>query len=218
MALTSAHLEELRALLGEGGVLATEAARFTYEADALTLERAMPDAVVLPRSTDEVAAIVRWAHAHRILSPRAGRRAPARGGATRRSAASCISVNRMDRSSRSILRDARVGSPVSSISGSRRKSRRTGSTTRPIPASQQVAPSAETSPPTPADRTCLKYGVTMNHHPRIVVVLLDGMVVTLGGEALDSPDFDLASVVHRQRGHVRDRDRDLRAASAKPKR
>jgi len=35
----------------------------------------------------------------------------------------------------------------------------------------------------------------MNHILGIVVVLHDGMVVTLGGEALDSPDFDLASVV-----------------------
>jgi hypothetical protein len=39
MPLTSADLAELTALLGSDGVLASEAARFTYEADALTLER-----------------------------------------------------------------------------------------------------------------------------------------------------------------------------------
>ena len=50
MILSPAHLDELRALLGEGGVLASEAARFTYEADALALEKHLPDVVVLPRT------------------------------------------------------------------------------------------------------------------------------------------------------------------------
>ena len=42
----------------------SHAARFTYEADALVMEKHLPDVVVLPRSTDEVAALVRWARAH----------------------------------------------------------------------------------------------------------------------------------------------------------
>ena len=36
---TPADLAELRALLGEDGVLDSEAARLAYESDALTLER-----------------------------------------------------------------------------------------------------------------------------------------------------------------------------------
>ena len=39
MPLTASDFEELTALLGEGGLLTSEAARFTYEADALTLEQ-----------------------------------------------------------------------------------------------------------------------------------------------------------------------------------
>ena len=57
MPFTADHLDELRALLGDDGVLASEAARFTYEADALALERHMPDVVALPLSTDQVAAL-----------------------------------------------------------------------------------------------------------------------------------------------------------------
>jgi glycolate oxidase len=79
---TAADLEELRALLGANGVLDSEAARFTYEADALTLERAMPDVVVLPRSTDEVSAVVRWAAARGVpVTPR-GAGTGLAGGAT----------------------------------------------------------------------------------------------------------------------------------------
>ena len=60
MPLTPAALDELRALLGADGVLASDAALFTYEADSLTIEKFRPDVVALPRSTDEVCAIVRW--------------------------------------------------------------------------------------------------------------------------------------------------------------
>ena len=43
---------------------------------------------------------------------------------------------------------------------------------------------------------CLKYGVTLNHVLGIVAVLHDGLtVITLGGEALDAPDFDLAAAI-----------------------
>src|SRR5690349_18893217 len=97
MSLSPAHLAELRALLGEDGVLDTHAARFTYEADAHALERHLPDVVVLPRGTDQVAAILRWARARRIpVTPRGagtgltGGCAPERGGIV-------LSVNRMDR-------------------------------------------------------------------------------------------------------------------------
>src|SRR5258705_2655785 len=97
MALTADHLDELRALLGDEGVLASEAARFTYEADAVALEHHMPDVVTLPRSTDQVAALMRWAHARGLaVTPRgagtglAGGASPARGGIV-------LSVNRMDR-------------------------------------------------------------------------------------------------------------------------
>src|SRR5258705_10400590 len=97
MALTADHLDELRALLGDEGVLASEAARFTYEADALALEHHLPDVVVLPRSTDQVAALMRWAHALGVaVTPRgagtglAGGASPARGGLV-------LSANRLDR-------------------------------------------------------------------------------------------------------------------------
>src|SRR5438874_5995079 len=97
MPLTRERIAELESLLGRDGVLASEAARFTYEADALTLERFAPDVIVLPRSTDEVSAIVRWARSYGLpVTPRgagtglAGGATPERGGVT-------LSLNRMDR-------------------------------------------------------------------------------------------------------------------------
>src|SRR2546426_1054982 len=97
MPLSRPQLEELAALLGADAVLASEAARFTYEADALTLDRGTPDVVVLPRSTDEVAAVVRWARAHDLPVTARGAGTGLAGGATPEHGGVTLSLNRMDR-------------------------------------------------------------------------------------------------------------------------
>src|SRR5678815_5611876 len=94
--LSPADLDSLRALLGAEGVLSTEAARFTYEADALTIEKAMPDVVVLPRSTEEVAAVVRWANERGVpITPR-GAGTGLAGGSTAIRGGLVLSLNRME--------------------------------------------------------------------------------------------------------------------------
>src|SRR5688572_20673914 len=57
--LTPAIIEELGAILGPGGLVANAEELRVYECDAYTLEKRMPDIVVFPRSTAEVAGIVK---------------------------------------------------------------------------------------------------------------------------------------------------------------
>ena len=52
--MNTALLAELRAILGEGGLLARPEELFVYEADGLTHHSAVPSAVVLPRDAGEV--------------------------------------------------------------------------------------------------------------------------------------------------------------------
>ena len=189
-------LAPLRALLGDDGVLDSRAARFTYEADALVIEKHLPDAIVLPRSTDEVSAIVRWAGGHHVpITPR-GAGTGLAGGATAEHGGLVLSVNRMDR----ILRvDAErmlawVQPGMVNLDLSRQLVEH-GLYYAPDPASQQVSTVGGNVATNAGGPHCLKYGVTFNHVLGIVVVLDDGAVVTLGGEAPDAPDFDLASVV-----------------------
>jgi glycolate oxidase len=196
MALSPAHLDELRALLGDDGVLATEAARFTYEADALALEKHMPDVVVLPRTTDEVAALVRWARAHRIpVTPR-GAGTGLAGGATPEHGGLVLSVNRMDQLLRLDVESmtAWVQPGLVNLSLSQRLAPH-DLYYAPDPASQQVSTVGGNVATNAGGPHCLKYGVTLNHILGVVVVLEDGAVVTLGGEATDAPDLDLAGVV-----------------------
>jgi glycolate oxidase len=196
MSFTADDLLELRALLGDDGVLDSEAARFTYEADALTLERRIPDVVVLPRSTDQVAALVRWAHARGVpVTPR-GAGTGLAGGATAEHGGIVLSLNRMDRvlSVDPERMVAWVQPGLVNLALSQQVAPH-GLYYAPDPASQQVSTVGGNVATNAGGPHCLKYGVTLNHVLGVTAVLHDGLVVTLGGDALDAPDFDLASAV-----------------------
>ncbi|HEX2173188.1 MAG TPA: FAD-binding oxidoreductase, partial [Dehalococcoidia bacterium] len=63
-------IRALQGIVGERYVLFTEGDRLAYEGDG-SIDRALPDLVVLPKSTEEVAAVVRLAHREGIpLIPR----------------------------------------------------------------------------------------------------------------------------------------------------
>jgi glycolate oxidase len=194
--LPPTDLAELRALLGDDGVLASDAALFTYEADALTIERHLPDVVVLPRSTDEVAAVVRWAAARGVpVTPR-GAGTGLAGGATPERGGVVLSLNRMNR----ILRvDAgRMFAWVQPGLVNLQLSQQLaplGLTFAPDPASQQVSTIGGNVATNAGGPHCLKYGVTFNHVLGVIAVLSDGVAVQLGSEAPDAPHDDLLGVL-----------------------
>ena len=196
MSLTPGALAELRALLGEHGVLDSDAARFVYEADAMILDRARPDVVALPRSTDEVSAVIRWARTHGLPVTARGAGTGLAGGCTCEQGGVALSLNRMD----GILRVdeermfAWVHAGLVNLWLSQRVAG-SGLTFAPDPASQQVSTIGGNVATNAGGPHCLKYGVTLNHILGVTAVLADGSVVVLGGEACDAPGFDLASIV-----------------------
>jgi glycolate oxidase len=196
MSLDPRALAELRALLGEQGVLTSDAALFVHEADAMTLERSRPDVVALPRSTDEVSAVVRWARAHDLAVTARGAGTGLAGGCTCEQGGVALSVNRMD----GILSvdEERMFAWVQPGYVNLWLSQHlapSGLTFAPDPASQQVSTIGGNAATNAGGPHCLKYGVTINHILGLTVVLADGSAVTLGGEACDAPGFDLASIV-----------------------
>jgi glycolate oxidase subunit GlcD len=198
---TSDAIAELRALLGEDGVLESEAARFSYEADALTLERGLPDVVVLPRSTDEVAALVRWAHANGVpVTPR-GAGTGLAGGSTPHHGGMLLVSSRMDEVLSldpermfAWVQPGLVNARLSELAAPH------GLHFAPDPSSQPVSTIGGNVAANAGGPHCLKHGVTANHLLGLVVVLYDGSVVTLGGEAPDAPDAELASVMTGSEG------------------
>jgi glycolate oxidase len=189
-------LDELRALLGEDGVLDSEAARFAYATDALALERGMPDAVVLPRSTDEVAALVRWAHLRGVPVTARGAGTGLSGGSTPLRGGIVLSLSRMDDVLRVDVgrRFAWVQAGLVNLSLSQRIAS-SGLHYAADPSSQPVSTVGGNVAANAGGPHCLKHGVTLNHTLGLVVVLHDGSVAQLGGETPDAPDGDLLSVV-----------------------
>ncbi|HET7560653.1 MAG TPA: FAD-binding protein, partial [Limnochordia bacterium] len=59
-------LRELAAIAGDDYVLTAQGERLVYECDGFTLGRNLPEVVVLPGNSDEVARIIRLLHARRI--------------------------------------------------------------------------------------------------------------------------------------------------------
>ncbi|MFI5372030.1 MAG: FAD-binding oxidoreductase [Candidatus Eisenbacteria bacterium] len=196
MRLTAPDLAQLHALLGDDGVLAGDAALFTYETDALAIEKHRPDVVVLPRSTDEVAAIVRWAAARGVPVTARGAGTGLAGGATPEHGGIVLSLNRMTRVLR--LDTERMFAWVQPGMVNLWLSQHLaphGLYYAPDPASQQVSTVGGNVATNAGGPHCLKYGVTLNHVIGLVTVLADGTVVTLGDERQDGVDADLASVV-----------------------
>ena len=193
---TPAALAELRALLGDDGVLDSDAARLTYDTDALTLERGLPDVVVLPRSTDEVAALVRWARSHGVPVTARGAGTGLAGGATPCHGGMLLVTSRMDQVLAldpacmfAWVQPGLVNARLSELAAPH------GLHFAPDPSSQPVSTIGGNVAANAGGPHCLQHGVTANHVLGLVVALPGGVVVLLGGEAPDAPGADLASVM-----------------------
>lgn len=192
--LDRAELErEVQAIVGADGVLRTEAERRVYDGDAYTLHRAQPDAVALPRTTEEVSAVV-------VLCARRGIPVVARGagtglsgGATPVRGGVVLSTMRMNRILRvdpaSRLITAQAGATNASLT---RAAAPHGLHFAPDPSSQVVSTIGGNVAENAGGPHTLKYGVTANHVVAMTVVLADGRVTRLGSDADDAPGPDLA--------------------------
>ncbi len=153
-----------------------------------------PDAVALPRSTGSVAAIMRFAHAHRIPVTARGAGHGYVGGCVPLQGGIALSLARMNR-----IREIHAGDFVAVV--------------QPGVLTQRLQDAVEARglfyPPDPASRAdctlggnivtnaggprCLKYGVTRDYVLGLEVVLADGTVVRLGSRThKNKTGFDLA--------------------------
>src|ERR1700747_834010 len=95
--LSEAVLADLRAVVGDKGIIVERNQLQTYECDGLTALRTLPAAVVLPRSREEVQAIVRICAQHRIPFVARGTGTGRSGGALPTASGIVISFARMNR-------------------------------------------------------------------------------------------------------------------------
>ncbi|MGW5362142.1 FAD-linked oxidase C-terminal domain-containing protein [Actinopolymorpha pittospori] len=188
--------DTLTAILGPDAVISDPTQLRTYECDGLAGYRVVPGLVVLPKSTEEVAAAVRACHRAQVPFVARGAGTGLSGGALPVADGVVISLQRM----RSIVevdpinRRAVVEPGVTNLAISRAAAPY-DLYYAPDPSSQQVCTIGGNVAENSGGAHCLKYGFTTNHVLALETVLPDGTQVTLGGPSPEVAGPDLRGVM-----------------------
>ncbi len=177
-------------------LITSEDERRAFETDALTAFRKMPLAVVLPRSTAEVSAVLAYCHKNGVKVVPRGAGTSLAGGALPQEDAIVLGVSKLNR----VLdvnfadRTIRVEAGVTNLGVSDAVSAE-GFFYAPDPSSQLACTIAGNIGMNSGGAHCLKYGVTTNNVLGVTMVLIDGAVVEIGGDAADSAGLDLLGLL-----------------------
>ena len=193
--ITPRIISELRAILGDDGVISEMAELRTYESDGLASYRATPGVVVLPTSTEEVRDVVRLCAREGIPFVPRGSGTGLSGGALPIPGCVLIALSRMRQILAVDLANQRVvvQPGVINLHVTQRVAPE-GYYYAPDPSSQQVCSIGGNIAENSGGAHCLKYGFTVNHVLGMRVVLANGEVADLGGYAVDLPGYDLPGV------------------------
>lgn len=193
----------LAAILPPDCLVTSEDERRAFETDALTAYRRLPLAVALPRSTEEVSQVLAFCHAHGVKVVPRGAGTSLSGGAIPQEDAIVVAVTKLNR----ILdinypdRTARVQAGVTNLSISDAVMG-DGFFYAPDPSSQLACTIAGNIGMNSGGAHCLKYGVTTNNILGVKMVLMDGTIIDIGGEALDAPGYDFLGLVVGSEGQL----------------
>src|SRR5947207_4076082 len=187
----SALTDDLTAICGAERVVTHADALRTYESDGLLQYRALPRAVVLPDTAEQVQRVVRLCHDRGVPWVARGAGSGLSGGALPVEEGVLIVLARMRRIVEVDLLNQRVvvEPGVTNIDVS--KAVAPTHFYPPDPSSQIVCSIGGNVAENSGGAHCFKYGFTTNYVTGLKVVLPDGTVETLGGKGADLPGYDL---------------------------
>lgn len=193
----------LRSALGADCVIDDPREVHAYECDALSAYRCPPMAVVLPRSTEAVAAALKICHEMNVPVVPRGSGTSLAGGALPSADCVVLGVARMN-AVLEISTDDRIirvqtGRTNLSVTGAVEP---LGFFYAPDPSSQLACAIAGNIAMNSGGAHCLKYGVTTQNLLGVRVVLMDGTIVDLGGAHLDAPGLDLLGLICGSEGQL----------------
>ena len=193
--------EILRSFLPAEAVLTGAEALRPYECDGLSAYRALPLLVALPETIEQVQRIVRECRQRSVPIVARGAGTGLSGGALPLQNGVVLSLAKLNRILHidPLNRTARVQPGV-----------------RNLAISQAAAPYKLYYAPDPSSQIactlggnvaensggvhCLKYGLTVHNILKLEVVTVDGELITLGSDALDSPGYDLLALMTGSEG------------------
>ena len=189
-----------RIVPGEG-VIASEHAMRPYESDGLTAYRQLPMVVVLPGTTEQVAAVLAYCHREGVRIVPRGAGTSLSGGALPLGDGVLLGMAKFNRI-RAIdfaNRVAVVEPGVTNLAVSNAVAH-AGFYYAPDPSSQIACTIGGNVAENSGGVHCLKYGVTTNNVLGCELVLMTGEIVRLGGSHLDAAGYDILGVVTGSEG------------------
>ncbi len=188
-------IRDLEAALGRRWVLHEPEDLLVYEYDA-TIERSLPEAVVLPSTTAKVAAAVQIARGHGVPVTARGSGTGLSGGAIPCEGGVVIVTTRMNRILRidpenrlAVVQPGVINLHVSEAAAPH------GLYYAPDPSSQKACSIGGNVAENAGGPHCLRYGSTTNHVLGLEAVLADGTIVRVGGETGEAAGYDVTGVI-----------------------
>jgi glycolate oxidase len=188
--------EELTEIVGHEGLVYRASELKVYECDGWTVEKNIPDLLVLPKTTAQVSAVLRTLHRRRIPFVPRGAGTGLSGGSLPVKAPVMICTSRMNRivAIDYANRRVEVESGVVNLHVSNAV-KSAGFFYAPDPSSQAACTVGGNVAENSGGPHTLKYGVTTNHVLGLEMVLPDGEIVEVGGPAEEVCGFDLVGAV-----------------------
>lgn len=188
-------IKQFEAAVGKNGVVQRREELLTYECDGLTSYRQRPALVVLPKTTAQVAEVVKICDRNQIPWVARGAGTGLSGGALPVEDCVLIVTALMKQileidleNQRVVVQPGVINNWVTqAVSGA-------GFYYAPDPSSQIVCSIGGNVAENSGGVHCLKYGVTTNHVLGLKLVLPDGTIVDVGGPVQEMPGYDLTGL------------------------
>ncbi len=186
---------ELASIVGPEAVLSQPEDLMLYEYDG-SVERATPEAVVFPSTTEDVVRLVHWATERDLPIVARGAGTGLSGGAVAIEGGLVVGFSRMKKiveidlaNQRAVVQPGVVNLDLSMAVAS------SGFYYAPDPSSQKACTIGGNVAENSGGPHTLAYGVTTNHVLGLEVVLPEGAVIHTGGKAPDAPGYDLTGFI-----------------------
>jgi glycolate oxidase len=187
--------QEFAQVVGENNVVQRREELLVYECDGLTSYKQRPALVVLPRTTEQVAEVVKICDRHNVPFIARGSGTGLSGGALPIENSVLIVTSMMkqileidEENQRVIVQPGVINNWVTqAVSGG-------GFFYAPDPSSQIICSIGGNVAENSGGVHCLKYGVTTNHVLGLKLVTPDGSIVDVGGKIPEMPGYDLTGV------------------------
>ena len=191
----------LAPLLPPGGLLTTTEGMRPYETDGLAAYRSLPGAVALPETVPQVQAVLKACSELGVPVVARGAGTGLSGGALPFPGCVLLSLSKFNK----ILeidpqaRTARVQPGVRNLAISEAVAH-LGLFYAPDPSSQLACSIGGNVAENAGGVHCLNYGLTVHTILRLEVLTIDGDILHLGSEALDTPGYDLMALMTGSEG------------------